>query len=103
MPGLFISFAFSMDKKLRPEGKPFYFVISVVAYVIGLGLTYLSLFLMNSAQPALLYLVPCTLISVTVASALRGEFWFLWGGESHLPFENPQHHNSDEELSDSVA
>ena len=34
-----------------------YWIITSVAYILGLVATFISLFLMNSAQPALLYLV----------------------------------------------
>ena len=34
-----------------------YWIITSVAYILGMVATFISLFLMNSAQPALLYLV----------------------------------------------
>ncbi len=43
------------------------------AYTLGLIATFVSLFLMNSAQPALLYLVPFTLVPVFVVSLIRSK------------------------------
>ena len=51
------------------------------AYTLGLIATFVSLFLMNSAQPALLYLVPFTLIPVFVVSIIRGDFAAMWQGD----------------------
>ena len=39
-----------------------YWIITSVAYILGLVATFISLFLMNSAQPALLYLVSLMVI-----------------------------------------
>ena len=37
--------------------------------------------LFQAAQPALLYLVPCTLGPVAARAATRGEWGDLWGGQ----------------------
>ena len=51
------------------------------AYCAGLGLTYLALFFMKTAQPALLYLVPTTLISVIILALSRREFYLFFTGK----------------------
>ncbi|MBA0599770.1 hypothetical protein Gorai_005976 [Gossypium raimondii] len=52
-------------------------------YLAGLFLTYLGLYLMNgNGQPALLYLVPCTLGVTVVLAAIRGDLKALWGYSS---------------------
>ena len=56
-------------------------LLHFVAYTLGLIATFVSLFLMNSAQPALLYLVPFTLIPVFVVSIIRGDFAAMWQGD----------------------
>lgn len=53
----------------------------VYVYVIysGLFLTYLGLYLMQGhGQPALMYLVPCTLGLLVALSAVRGDLKDLW-------------------------
>lgn len=59
---------------------PVYYIQSMISYFIGLGLTHLALALMNTAQPALLYLVPCLLISTILTGLFRGELKELYTG-----------------------
>eukprot|EP00270_Netrium_digitus_P013852 TRINITY_DN4643_c0_g1_i1.p1 TRINITY_DN4643_c0_g1~~TRINITY_DN4643_c0_g1_i1.p1 ORF type:complete len:121 (-),score=31.96 TRINITY_DN4643_c0_g1_i1:127-462(-) len=50
-----------------------------MAYAAGLALTYVALLLMNGAgQPALLYIVPCTLGVVIFLGWRRNELMLLW-------------------------
>ena len=51
------------------------------AYIVGLLLTFVALVLMKTAQPALLYLVPTTLGSVTFVAIVRREFTVFFTGE----------------------
>lgn len=60
---------------------PVYYIQSVISYFVGLGLTHLALYLMNTAQPALLYIVPCLLISTIVTSLIRRELKELFTGK----------------------
>ncbi|KAF9610074.1 hypothetical protein IFM89_019914 [Coptis chinensis] len=56
-----------------------YFLWLVIGYGLGLFLTYLGLYLMDGhGQPALLYLVPCTLGVVVILGSIRGELRHLW-------------------------
>lgn len=48
--------------------------LSHSAYTVGLGATMVALFLMKTAQPALLYLVPTTLGTTVLLSLCRREF-----------------------------
>lgn len=43
---------------------------------------------METAQPALLYLVPCVLLSTSATALVRGEFKMLWEGKSTWDYEN---------------
>lgn len=54
------------------------------AYGIGLLVTFASLYLMAMAQPALLYLVPFTLIPVLVLGLARRELITLWHGDGQV-------------------
>lgn len=57
-----------------------YFVPSVIAYAIGLLMANMAVYLMNMGQPALLYLVPCCLGTMSFMAWRRNEFWSLWEG-----------------------
>ncbi|MCD9640615.1 hypothetical protein HAX54_026021 [Datura stramonium] len=84
-PGLLVCFAFRFDKARRKSVLNGYYIWMMVGYGIGLLFTYLGLYLMNGhGQPALLYLVPCTLGVYVVLGSLRGELKDLWNydGES---------------------
>lgn len=54
------------------------------AYGIGLLVTFASLYLMAMAQPALLYLVPFTLIPVLILGLIRRELKTLWHGDGQV-------------------
>ena len=41
---------------------------------------------MNSAQPALLYLVPFTLIPTILVAAIRGDLTAMWVGDTKVMF-----------------
>ncbi|KAB0378465.1 hypothetical protein FD755_010043 [Muntiacus reevesi] len=49
-----------------PDWFYIYYVSSTIAYAIGMILTFVALVLMKKGQPALLYLVPCTLITASL-------------------------------------
>lgn len=78
-PGLLISFSFRYDKAQKKGILNGYFLWLIFGYGVGLFLTYLGLYLMDGhGQPALLYLVPCTLGLIIILSSLRGELKYLW-------------------------
>ncbi|KAK2718568.1 hypothetical protein QYM36_005785 [Artemia franciscana] len=47
-------------------------------YALGLITTFVALFVMDMAQPALLYLVPFTVITVAIIALCRGELKLIW-------------------------
>ena len=55
-----------------------YFKASMVAYVTGLLLAFVANDVTGLGQPALLYLVPCTLGAIMAVSLKRGEAGRLW-------------------------
>merc|ERR1711953_458304 len=81
VPGLLLSYAHSYDLLAGIKYK-LYWVITSVAYILGLVATFISLFLMNCAQPALLYLVPFTLIPTILVAWLRGALPAMWEGDN---------------------
>lgn len=50
------------------------------AYGIGLLVTFMALALMQRGQPALLYLVPCTLVTSCALALWRRELGMFWTG-----------------------
>ncbi|CAN0858113.1 Signal peptide peptidase-like 2 [Linum grandiflorum] len=78
-PGLLVSFSLRFDKAYKKSRVGGYFLWLMVGYATGLFLTYLGLYIMNGhGQPALLYLVPCTLGVCVVLGLIRGELKDLW-------------------------
>ncbi|XP_067827308.1 signal peptide peptidase-like 2A isoform X2 [Heptranchias perlo] len=57
--------------------------IIVPVYAIGMILTFVVLILTKMAQPALLYLVPCTLLTCAVTAWSRKEMKMFWTGSSY--------------------
>jgi len=55
---------------------------------LSLLICFVALFLMDLAQPALLYIVPGTLIPAAVVAFARGEMVDFWNGEKD-ELENP--------------
>ncbi|KAE9450734.1 hypothetical protein C3L33_17366, partial [Rhododendron williamsianum] len=90
-PGLLVSFAFRYDKANKKGVLNGYFLWLTIGYGFGLFFTYLGLYLMDGhGQPALLYLVPCTLGNyLYFSSAFLAKFKgnsFLHLFYSHLIF-----------------
>ncbi len=83
VPGLLLSFCHAFDLQLGSRCWT-YWLTTNVAYTLGLVATFISLFLMNSAQPALLYLVPFTLVPVFVVALIRGELGAMWKGDTEV-------------------
>ena len=101
VPGLLLSYAHSYDLMAGIKYKLYWTITTVgqysvlvpasqsrtdeaniSAYILGLVATFISLFLMNSAQPALLYLVPFTLIPTILVAAIRGDLGNMWVGDT---------------------
>ncbi|XP_074368427.1 signal peptide peptidase-like 3 isoform X2 [Apium graveolens] len=87
-PGLLVAFSLRYDKQKKKGLANGYFLWLTVGYGLGLLFTYLALYLMNGqGQPALLYLVPCTLGTFVMLGLVRGELKDLWNYslEDHSP------------------
>ena len=75
-----------------------YFIITFVFYNLGIIITLSSMYFFNHAQPALLYLVPCTLLSSTLLALQKREIKLLWKfNEEKVDKEED---NSDDEEED---
>ena len=55
-------------------------IIALAGYAVGLILANFAVALFQMGQPALLYLVPCTVIPICAMSNFRGDFDALWRG-----------------------
>ncbi|XP_060180268.1 signal peptide peptidase-like 5 [Lycium barbarum] len=78
-PGLLICFAYRFDEARNKGSLNGYFLWLMIGYGTGLGFAYLAMYLMSGhGQPALLYLVPCTLGTCVVLGAVRHELKDLW-------------------------
>nr|XP_024650413.1 signal peptide peptidase-like 2A [Macaca nemestrina] len=62
--------------------------ILLAAYAIGMILTFVVLVLMKKGQPALLYLVPCTLITASIVAWRRKEMKKFWKGNSYQTMDH---------------
>lgn len=78
-PGLLVAFSYRYDRVNKKGIWNGYFLWLIIGYAFGLFLTYVALYLMDGhGQPALLYLVPCTLGLIVILGRIRGELDDLW-------------------------
>jgi len=82
IPSLLVTYCLKVDyhimsslpaDKKKKKVLRLYFLSVSVAYAVGLMLTYAGLLLLESAQPALFYLVPSTMIAVILQGTI-----YLW-------------------------
>eukprot|EP01084_Bolivina_argentea_P277759 474340_1 len=89
LPGLLISYLLRYDYinkigiiNIKNNIKYGYFIVGIIGYAIGMLFTDINLILMQSGQPALLFLVPCTLGTTIIISYKRGHLKQIWNGIS---------------------
>uniref|UniRef100_A0A8C3YLG6 Signal peptide peptidase-like 2A n=1 Tax=Catagonus wagneri TaxID=51154 RepID=A0A8C3YLG6_9CETA len=80
VPGLLIAYCRRFDVQ---TGSSIYYISSTIAYAVGMILTFVVLVLMKKGQPALLYLVPCTLITASIVAWRRKEMKKFWKGNGY--------------------
>ncbi|MBZ3875819.1 Signal peptide peptidase-like 2B [Sciurus carolinensis] len=78
VPGLLVAYCHRFG--LQAQSSRIYFVACTVAYGVGLLVTFVALALMQRGQPALLYLVPCTLVTSFLVALWRRELGAFWTG-----------------------
>ncbi|XP_055227154.1 signal peptide peptidase-like 2B isoform X3 [Gorilla gorilla gorilla] len=78
VPGLLVAYCHRFD--IQVQSSRVYFVACTVAYGVGLLVTFVALALMQRGQPALLYLVPCTLVTSCAVALWRRELGVFWTG-----------------------
>nr|TKR97504.1 protease-associated domain-containing family protein [Populus alba] len=87
LPGLLIAFSLRYDWSANKSLRAGYFPWAMLAYGLGLLITYVALNLMDGhGQPALLYIVPFTLGTFLALGKKRGDLRVLWTqGELQRP------------------
>uniref|UniRef100_A0A672JND2 PA domain-containing protein n=1 Tax=Salarias fasciatus TaxID=181472 RepID=A0A672JND2_SALFA len=90
VPGLLVAYCSRFDVWVNSRRKV-YFVSCCFAYFLGMILTFAVMLLSGMGQPALLYLVPFTLITSAVVAGCRGEMKQFWAGTMY-----EDHHSSDD-------
>lgn len=86
MPGLLLCFVMRYDNYKKQaavatdteHSKITYFHCSLIGYIVGLMTATLASEVYKAAQPALLYLVPFTLLPILVMAYLKGDLRKMW-------------------------
>ncbi|KXJ27821.1 signal peptide peptidase-like 3 [Exaiptasia diaphana] len=85
MPGLLLCFVMRYDKYKKmhaaspeTESKITYFHCSLIGYIVGLVTATVASEVYKAAQPALLYLVPFTLLPILLMAYLKGDLRKMW-------------------------
>ncbi|XP_040198527.1 signal peptide peptidase-like 2A isoform X1 [Rana temporaria] len=81
VPGLLVAYCRRFD--VRTSSSSIYYISCTIAYAVGMVLTFIILMVMKTGQPALLYLVPCTLLTSSVIAWRRKEMKKFWNGGSY--------------------
>jgi len=99
LPGLFIVFLYSFDEHLKrrdrfsfsnlQESYLSYFTMALIEYSLGYAITIIAGGLMEQGQPALLYLVPCTLGGTVLFAWRRGDLGLMWKGHHGATPQQP--------------
>ncbi|KAL3196792.1 hypothetical protein MRX96_015401 [Rhipicephalus microplus] len=79
IPGFTIAYCRSYDDIVKQ--RPWYFLLAIISYSACLVFTFYMGQIMDSGQPALLYLVPGVLLPVTLFAWCRGELKQFWNGD----------------------
>ncbi|KAF9317981.1 Signal peptide peptidase-like 2A [Podila horticola] len=100
LPGILVTFLKEADARLEEDNSCYgilgsseartqkswwsrrwgYHLTAILGYALGLEVTFVAMMWSNKGQPALLYLVPCTVIPVVLLASKRHELSLLWNG-----------------------
>uniref|UniRef100_A0AAR2L9P7 PA domain-containing protein n=1 Tax=Pygocentrus nattereri TaxID=42514 RepID=A0AAR2L9P7_PYGNA len=81
VPGLLVAYCHRFDVWIGSNR--IYFISCTIAYCVGLAVTFAVMLLSRMGQPALLYLVPFTLITSAAVALSRKEFRQFWAGTTY--------------------
>lgn len=82
VPGLLVAYCSRFDVWVN-SSKKVYFVSCCVAYLLGMIVTFAVMLLSGMGQPALLYLVPFTLITSAIVAGCKGQMRQFWAGTTY--------------------
>ncbi|KAJ7994829.1 hypothetical protein DPEC_G00253520 [Dallia pectoralis] len=82
VPGLLVAYCSRFDVRVKSPNK-IYFYVCCIAYLLGMVVTFAVMLLTQMGQPALLYLVPFTLLGSAVLAWRRGEMRQFWNGSTY--------------------
>uniref|UniRef100_F6Z7M0 Arginine/serine-rich coiled-coil protein 2 n=1 Tax=Xenopus tropicalis TaxID=8364 RepID=F6Z7M0_XENTR len=99
VPGLLVAYCRRFD--VRSTSSMIYYICCTIAYAVGMVLTFIVLTLMKMGQPALLYLVPCTLLTSSVIAWRRKEMKKFWNGGGYEIMEHMDNAVNEEGLTSS--
>ncbi|CAM9516340.1 unnamed protein product [Ascophyllum nodosum] len=88
IPGLLLSFAHRYDVSAGLRFAKGYFVFMVAGYAVGLLMANMAVYVMGMGQPALLYLVPCTLGLFAFLAHSDGTLRNMWEGPASMNVEH---------------
>ncbi|XP_005068522.1 signal peptide peptidase-like 2A isoform X2 [Mesocricetus auratus] len=94
VPGLLIAYCRRFD--VQTGSSSIYFISSTIAYAVGMIITFVVLVLMKKGQPALLYLVPCTLLAASIVAWSRKEMKKFWKGSSYQVMDHLDYSTNEE-------
>ncbi|KAM5172168.1 signal peptide peptidase-like 2A isoform 1-T1 [Mantella aurantiaca] len=96
VPGLLVAYCKRFD--VRTASSSIYYISCTIAYAVGMVLTFIILMVMKTGQPALLYLVPCTLLTSSVIAWKRREMKKFWNGGSYEIMEQTDNAVNEENI-----
>lgn len=80
LPGLLLAFAMRFDDLKKIDLRSGYFAVTMLGYVVGLCICEIIVGSFHLAQPAMIYLVPGTLIPFYAMALCRNELHDAWKG-----------------------
>jgi presenilin-like A22 family membrane protease len=80
LPGLLLSFAMRFDDHKKISLTSGYFAVTMTGYILGLTVCEVVVGAFHLAQPAMIYLVPGTLVPFYCMALFRGELGEAWKG-----------------------
>ncbi|XP_053321117.1 signal peptide peptidase-like 2A isoform X2 [Spea bombifrons] len=96
VPGLLAAYCRRFD--VRTSSSSVYFISCTIAYAVGMVITFIVLMVMKTGQPALLYLVPCTLITSSAIAWMRKEMKKFWNGGAYEIMEQTDNAANEENI-----